>query len=382
MSGSSDVNLKQNIRKFEYPQCAQEALKKIAELLCGRVPSIKSMDLALDLMAEFVFYEVDRRGNKRTQPLSNLTELKLLTILFEFLNNIPNETSRNTLFLNLFSPITANLRLGLLSKLVSLAVGIPSSAILASASAWMQQLGNTSSASCKLAEALVFDYVHLAPDPKETLLGLPTIAPEFTANFLTAMAENYYVRKEKIFPPQVLLKCVTEWLTTNVGLCMSAQTRPPVLPPGAIAMEATTPFAGLLRWCVLAPIHRQTQEIYSELYLALLNSIADIPGADPPRAINVQHLTALVHPLLLHLEAVRGGEEAGLNEVLPEEVLQLALDRLGQAVQVSISVNAVYGHLDELFSALSRLPGNKLLGIVISKYKEGKGAPAVSIIID
>lgn len=100
------------------------------------------MDLSLDLMAEFVFWEVDRRGNKRPHPLTPLIELELLQILFEYLSNIPNEAQRNTLFLNLFSPITANIRLGILSKLVSLAVGIPNSNILICASTWMQQLGN------------------------------------------------------------------------------------------------------------------------------------------------------------------------------------------------------------------------------------------------
>lgn len=161
MSGSSEVNLKQTLRKLEYPLCAQEALKKISkfhlfsskkeqsssfkkktdELLCARVTNIKSMDLSLDLMAEFVFYEVDRRGNKRPHILTPLVELQLLDILYEFLNGIPNEAARNTLFLNLFSPITVNSRVVVLSKLVSLAIGIPSSAILISASTWLQQLG-------------------------------------------------------------------------------------------------------------------------------------------------------------------------------------------------------------------------------------------------
>lgn len=31
MSGSSEVNLKQTLRKLEYPLCAQEALKKISK---------------------------------------------------------------------------------------------------------------------------------------------------------------------------------------------------------------------------------------------------------------------------------------------------------------------------------------------------------------
>lgn len=374
MSGSSEVNLKQNLRKMEYPLCAQEALKKIGDLLCARTTNIKSMDLSLDLMAEFVFWEVDRRGNKKTQGLTPLVELQLLEILFEYLNSIPNEAARNTLFLNLFSPITANTRLGILSKLVSLAIGIPSPIILISTSTWMQQLGNTSTSSCKLAEALVFDYAHLAPNPEERLKSLPNIAPQFTSNFLTAVAENYFIsKKEPMFPPDVLLKSITDWISQNSALCISAQQRQPALPPGAIAMEATTPIAGLLRWCVLAPIYNQNKDIYSKLYLALLNSISEIPRCNPPRAINVQHLSAIVPPLIYYFHDLKSREDTILSVILTNPALQLALDRLGQAIQVALSVNAVYGHLDELFITLHNLPFNKLLSIVINKYKQSKG---------
>ncbi|KAF7269328.1 hypothetical protein GWI33_017649 [Rhynchophorus ferrugineus] len=372
MSGSSEVNLKQTLRKIEYPLCAQEALKKIGELLCSRTTNIKSMDLSLDLMAEFVFWEVDRRGNKRPHPLTPLAELELIEILFEYLSNIPNEATRNTLFLNLFSPITANIRLGVLSKLVSLAVGIPNSNILVCASTWMQQLGNTSISSCKLAESIVFDYIHLATKPEERLKTLPEIAPPFVANLLTAVAENYYVtKKDRKYPPDVLLSCITNWISENSTLCMAAQLRQAALPPGAIAMEATTPIAGLLKWCVLAPIYRQDQEIYSKLYLALLNSISEIPKSNPPRAINVQHLTAIVTPLVQYFRDLKSRDESK-NLIITDVPLQLALDRFGQAIQIALSVNAVYGNLDELFNSLQNLPFNKLLSIVINRYNQNK----------
>lgn len=32
MSAASDVNLKQSLRKVEYPQCAKEALNKIGKI--------------------------------------------------------------------------------------------------------------------------------------------------------------------------------------------------------------------------------------------------------------------------------------------------------------------------------------------------------------
>lgn len=74
-------------------------------------------------------------------------------------------------------------------------------------------IGNTSPSSCKLAEALVFDYAHLAPNPEERLKSLADISPEFTANLLTAVAENYFMKKkDPMFPPMVLVKCATDWV--------------------------------------------------------------------------------------------------------------------------------------------------------------------------
>jgi hypothetical protein len=181
MSAASEVNLKQTLRKLEFPLCAKEALHKIA----------------LDLMSEFIFCEVDRRGNKRSSPLSSLLELQLLEILFEHFNSLANEAARNTVFLSLFSGTTALQRAGILSKLVSLAIGIPSPAILTSTSTWMQQLGCTSIHSCKLAQAIVHDYFHLVPSAAERMKILPDVAPQFTANFLTAVAENYFNSKKK-----------------------------------------------------------------------------------------------------------------------------------------------------------------------------------------
>lgn len=131
---------------------------------------------------------------------------------------------------------------------------------------------------------------------------------------------------------------------------------------------------GLLRWCILAPIYEQDQDVYTKLYLALLNSIAEIPTANPPRAINVQHLTAIVNLLHNYVKT----KESPAN-VLVDPALQLALDRFGQAIQVALSVNAIYGHLNELFNSLHKLPFNKLISIVLNKYKLSKSAPIIIV---
>uniref|UniRef100_A0A6P7GEA2 Uncharacterized protein C7orf26-like n=1 Tax=Diabrotica virgifera virgifera TaxID=50390 RepID=A0A6P7GEA2_DIAVI len=212
-------SVKQSLRKIEFPQCAKEALPKINELLLSRMNTnqnidIKNMDIALNLMAEFIFFEVDRRGDKRPQPLNPLLELQLVKILYDYFDSEPSESARNTVFLSLFSGTTANSRIQVLSKLVSLAIGIPSTKILVSARAWMQQLGNTSANSCKLAEAIVQDYFYFYKSNTDKITLLPKICPQFTANIITAIAENYFNTrgKELVFPPDILIETITKWV--------------------------------------------------------------------------------------------------------------------------------------------------------------------------
>jgi len=59
-----------------------------------------------------------------------------------------------------------------------------------------QQLGCTSKFSLDLAQGLVKDYFVLIPKAVSGLQDLPQLAPQFTANFLTAVAEMYGVAGE------------------------------------------------------------------------------------------------------------------------------------------------------------------------------------------
>lgn len=184
-------------------------------LICGRVPSLKNMDLALDLMAELIFCEIDRRGNKRVNGLAPLVELQLLEVLYDYFSQILNDSARNTVFLSLFSGTTAMLRSAVLSKLCSIAIGVPCPLLLISTSTWMQQLGNTSINSNQLVKAIVNDYFTLAPATIPKLKVLPDIAPQFTANFLTAIANLYFSDAKKevfLFPPVSLLEIIMFWV--------------------------------------------------------------------------------------------------------------------------------------------------------------------------
>lgn len=165
-------------------------------------------------MAEFVFSEVDRRGNRKTVSLTSLQEIQLLQILCEYFSGSGTEAVKNTIFLSLFGVSTLNLRIKVLCKLVSMAVCIPSAAVLHAAGIWMQQFGNTSSHSLQLAKSIVNDYFIFIPTAVPRLTTLPKIAPHFTANFLTAVAEMYLIEKRNSFtlPPINLLETITEWV--------------------------------------------------------------------------------------------------------------------------------------------------------------------------
>lgn len=150
------------------------------------------------------------------------------------------------------------------------------------------------------------------------------------------------------------------------------------LPPGAIAMEATTPLAGLLKWCILAPIYNQDSDLHGQLHLGLISSILEIPSVTPPRAISAQHLVLPVgsihrYALETHSKLKRGEGGVDRHKLLKEDqTLQLCLDRFAQAVQVALSVKCVYGNIDDLFTQLQQLPQNRLLQIVIGTHKQNK----------
>lgn len=132
-------------------------------------------------------------------------------------------------------------------------------------------------------------------------------------------------------------------------------------------MEATTPLAGLLKWCVLAPLYEQNSELYSKLHLFLLHGILEIPASNPPRAVSAQHLAALVGSIIRYIANSRNKCKDS-----EDKNLQLSLDRFAQAVQVSLFVNCVYGNVDDLIHQIQQLPSTKLFKIIISTYQQKK----------
>lgn len=399
----SSSEWKHLLRKTDFPFCAREALVRVEQMCAtqstGRTPVAKHVDLVVEIISEFIFCEVDRRGGRKRR-LNCIQELQLLEVLCDYFSYSGNssETIRNMVFMSLFPPTHSD-RARLLIKLVSMASSTKNVPVLTATGIWMQHLGCTSKFSLDLAQGLVKDYFVLIPKAVSGLQDLPQLAPQFTANFLTAVAEMYgVVEKRYIFspPPDTLLEVITQWVSDNPTLCLAALlvNLQLVLPTGGVPVVAITPFAGLFKWCVLAPLHyasplntndnmtsnHNTSEspFYSRLHLALLESLLECytpsPGLHHAGAsgseniISAQHLAVIVEPITRWLKELNRMEDEAAR-MRGETALQLALDRFAQVIQVALVTHCVYGNIQELFGQLEMLPENRLLRIVINTHR-------------
>lgn len=368
-NSSAFTEIKHSLRKLDFPSCVKESLKTI-EKLClsshslGRTQSIKQTDFAMELIAEFVFYEIDRRGNKR-KKLTAIQELMLLEVLCDYLSHPNlNEIWRNSVFMSLF-PSSHVERSRLLVKLVSLSISINNSSVLNAAAILIQQVGCTSRFSIQLAQGLVNDHFMLMAKGCGSLQDLPQIAPLFTANFLTAVAEIYYRynydKSTLVAPPSRLIEVVTQWVGDNPSLCITALliNLQPALPLGGIPMPAVTPYAGLFKWCVLFPLSgsNENETLYSQLHLSLLNSlIENEKTVSGNNVISAQSLSSIGALLSKFTEK----DISKFNE---------CVNILAQAVHMALYTRCVYGNKQDMLVQLDSLSSNQLMCIVISEHR-------------
>ncbi|XP_012232321.1 integrator complex subunit 15 [Linepithema humile] len=343
MSGN---DIRQALRKLDFPYCAREALCRI-EILCCR-PG-KQVDLQMDLISEFVFGEIERR-KKRNMSIAIL-ELQLIEIISDFFQSPGGSPAvRNALFLSLFP--ADSFRYNVLGNLVSLAIATQNKAVLNAAGIWMQQLGSTSSQSVGLAKHVLNDYFVLTPKSIDKLKLLPALAPHFTANLLTAIGEVY----EDKDPPTELLRLVGEWIDENPGLLLTPLMDNPALPTGGIPMTPITPIAGLFRWCILSPLRSNITDIesqeelrkfYSKVQQLLMDSVLRLNNSGSNKhAISAQHLAYTTRLLTTNLQ-----NRPNIDTVLRD----LAMERLAQAVSAAMSANCIYGNKQELLALLQPL---------------------------
>ncbi|GAB6025839.1 hypothetical protein CHUAL_011821 [Chamberlinius hualienensis] len=313
-------DLKHVLRKLEFPGSARDALIRL-EKLCFN-PSVQHQRLIQEVIEEFVFCEIDRRGIKKKR-LSAVQDFQLVEVVLNYLETRESDVVRNTAFLTLFNcDKTATSKINILSKLVSTAISVKCSAVLDCSAVWMQQQSCT-------AEVVIF------------------LAQEL---------------------------CITSWVKDDSRLCSAPliANLQNSLPKGSIVMPPRVPILGLIRWSIEAPLEynkngesnrEKFNELYSRLHLGVLETMAETRMfADK----TVQKGVIPIRDLIVVCEDLWNIINK-LDFVQFQENINLSLDRLGQALQVALSTEYLRGNMADLKLCLQKLPNNRLVQMVIAQ---------------
>ncbi|XP_076839274.1 integrator complex subunit 15 [Brachyhypopomus gauderio] len=338
----------------------------------------------VDLVEEFIFH-VPKDRNAQRKRMSCVQELQLLEIMCSYFQEQSKDTVRQVIFSALFS-LQGNKadenRMGMLGKLVSMAIAVCRVPILECAATWLQR---SHSAWCvRLARALVDDYCALVPCSIATLHNICAASPRFCCQLVTAIAALYDFSSDELTPPTALLEMLVGWIAEDPRLLLLTFINTPLTSSLPIGCLEVTPLMGLLRWCVKAPLAYQRgrkllltnsqaetdkgtgcEELYSKLHLSILQVFLMLQ-------VHLTEQNLLGRLAVLQVESVAAlTEEVSrladeLNPLHAANQIQLGLDRLAQALQVAMATGALLCTREDLRTLCSRLPHNNLLQLVMS----------------
>ncbi|XP_062444176.1 integrator complex subunit 15 [Rhea pennata] len=345
-----------------------------------------------ELLEEFLFQVPKERGAP-AKRLNSLQELQLLEIMCNYFQEQTKDSVRQIIFSSLFSPQgnkADDSRMALLGKLVSMAVAVCRVPVLECAAFWLQR---TPAVYCvRLARALVDDYCNLVPGSIQTLKQIFSASPRFCCQFITSVTALYDLSSDDLIPPSDLLELIVSWIFEDPRLILITFLNTPIAANLPIGFLELTPLTGLIRWCVKAPLaykrkkkaslsnghppskiakdsaagdDRDCHQLYSKLHLSVLQVLMMLQGHLTEK--NLYGRLGLVpfdHVVPLVEEINRLSDE--LNPLNASKEIELALDRLAQALQVAMASGALLCTRDDLRTVCSRLPHNNLLQLVIS----------------
>ncbi|KAA0722552.1 hypothetical protein E1301_Tti011927 [Triplophysa tibetana] len=348
----------------------------------GPTPGLEKS--TVDLVEEFIFH-VYKDRNIQPKRMSCVQELQLLEIMCSYFQEQSKDAIRQIIFSALFS-LQGNKadesRMAMLGKLVSMAIAVSRVTILECAATWLQR---THSAWCvRLAQVLMDDYCSLVPCAISTLQNICSASPRFCCQLITAVTALYDFSSDELTPPPALLEMLVGWITEDPRLLLLTFINTPLnsnLPLGCLEI---TPLLGLLRWCVKAPLAYQrarkpamsnghgesdkvtaNEDLYSKLHLSVLQvflmlqvHLTEQNLIGRLAVLPVESVAALVE------EVIRICEK--LTPLHAASQIQLALDRLAQALQVAMATGALLCTREDLRTLCSRLPHNNLLQLVMS----------------
>ncbi|XP_062865861.1 integrator complex subunit 15 [Trichomycterus rosablanca] len=364
---------------------AKEVLYHLDIALGSSIQNAQGLDKnTVDLVEEFIFH-VPKDRNGQRKRLSCLQELQLLEIMCSYFQEQSKDAVRQVIFTALFS-LQGNKadesRMAMLGKLVSMAIAVCRVPVLECAATWLQ---HTHSACCvRLALVLVDDYCTLVPGSINTLQNVRSASPRFCCQLITAVTALYNFSSDELTPPPALLEMVVGWITEDPRLLLLTLINTPLTSSLPLGCLEVTPLMGLLRWCVKAPLAHQRSrkpsltngqvepdkktgcdDLYSKLHLSVLQVLLMLQVHLTEQNLFGRLAVLQVESVAALIEEVCGLIEE-LNPLHAANQIHLALDRLAQALQVTMATGALLCTREDLRTLCSRLPHNNLLQLVMS----------------
>lgn len=381
------TDVRVSLRKIEFPTVVFEALRQIQKLLANEGRSPTYAHVAKEIAEEFVFQDYDQRRMSQQHPqssaaaaahmrrrrkLSSIRELQIIEIIASSFQNAKSDMCQKVFFILFPSadPSVMDVRVPLLSRLVSLSIALKNHNALNCVGFWMHVCGCTSEPSLHIVRHVVGDYLSLIPTSAEMLKELANISPLFCASLATSLTHMTPTN-----PSREVVDLLASWVKAQPLLCFTPME---AIPPQLYTQCLQTFIPGLVAWCVLAPLSKPAEvgaaariagetrppddvELYSYLHYALLEMLIRA-GQVTPRA-------PIVFPFLPSHYVVQVAEtlKRGLATASPQGA-ELALNRLGQVLQAAFASKCVHGNLDAMFQTLRQLPSNRLLKVVLARW--------------
>ncbi|KAA8587410.1 hypothetical protein FQN60_016272, partial [Etheostoma spectabile] len=375
-------DIRQSLLPRDVLSAAKELLYHLDIYICNLVqsgrqpPQVDSK--TQELVEEFILHAPKDR-NTPARRMSALQELQLLEIMCSCFQEQSRDTVRQLMFSALFS-LQGNQadesRMGLLGKLVSMAIAVGRVPILECAATWLQR---THRVYCvRLAQVLVDDYCSMVPGSGPTLQNIHSASPRFCCQFITA----------ELTPPLELLQMIVSWIQDDPRLVLITFLNTPLSGNQPISSLDVTPLGGLVRWCVKAPLaYRRDKKqaltngitesepevgpLFSALHLSVLQVLMLLPNILNEKGLygrlallQMESLAALTSDLSRLLDQADKHTHASSADT--RALSQLVLDRLAQALQVALANGALLCSREDLRAICSRLPHNNLLQLVLS----------------
>ncbi|EMP29456.1 Putative protein C7orf26 [Chelonia mydas] len=221
----------------------------------------------------------------------------------------------------------------------------------------------------------------------QTLKQIFSASPRFCCQFITSVTALYDLSSDDLIPPSDLLEMVVSWIFEDPRLILITFLNTPIAANLPIGFLELTPLTGLIRWCVKAPLAYKRKKkaslsnghltnkiakdsaagadkdchlLYSKLHLSVLQVLMMLQGHLTEK--NLYGRLGLVpfdHVVPLVEEINRLSDE--LNPLNASKEIELALDRLAQALQVAMASGALLCTRGMLLKAAGEEPGMKSL---------------------